>query len=495
MQQALPTGFLPDEDQGSVLVSVRLPEGASKERTDAVVSKVEKYLLDHPTVEAITLLGGLDILSGGINATNASSLFVTLTPFAERVGPESSAQAVARQVIQHFSSNEEALILAFNPPAIQGLGVTAGFEMQLQQRGGGSVTELVETSHSIIAAATEDPDLTGLRGSVRVTMPQVYAELNREKTKMLGVDLDQVFNTLQAYFGTLYVNDFSSFGRIWRVQMQAESRFRDDVDDINRIFVRNEKGGMVPLSAVVEPGFRAGPNMVTRFNGFPSVQINGAPSTGVSSGAAIDRIAAIASDTMPPGYGYEWSGETYQAIEAGNQVPIVLGFGLIVVFLVLAAQYERWSLPVVVLLAVPIAMLGALVAISLRGLTQDIYFQIGLLTLVGLSAKNAILIVEFCVELVRNGVPPMQAAIQAANLRFRPIVMTSLAFILGVVPLAISTGAGAAARHSIGTGVIGGMVASTVIAVFFIPAFFVLVSKFGKRRGGQENVEGGSSGM
>ncbi|MFI4896842.1 MAG: efflux RND transporter permease subunit, partial [Phycisphaerales bacterium JB059] len=290
---------------------------------------------------------------------------------------------------------------------------------------------------------------------------------------------------LQAYFGALYVNDFSKFGRVWRVQAQAEPSFRDDPGDIGRVFVRNEKGGMVPLSGVVDSHFRTGPNVVTRFNGFPSVQINGSPAPGVSSGEAIERIATLAEESLPAGYGYEWSGETYQALKAGNQAPIVLAFGLVVVFLVLAAQYERWSLPIVVLLAVPIAVLGAFVAIMVRGLAQDIYFQIGLLTLVGLSAKNAILIVEFCVDQVRQGRRPVDAALEAARLRFRPIVMTSMAFILGVVPLAVSSGAGAAARHSIGTGVIGGMLASTFIGVFFVPAFFVLI------RRGSELLRGG----
>jgi multidrug efflux pump subunit AcrB len=264
------------------------------------------------------------------------------------------------------------------------------------------------------------------------------------------------------------VNDFNRYGRIWRVQLQAEPEFRNSPRDIERIYVRNRDGEMVPLAAVINMTFRAGPNVVSRYNGFPAVEITGAPSEGRSTGEAMDALREIAAASLPPGYGIEWSGASYQEIKAGNQAPIVMGFGLLVVFLVLAAQYERWSLPVAVLLAVPLALLGALLAVYLRGYTQDIYFQIGLLTLIGLAAKNAILIVEFCVALRREGRPIVESAVEAAKLRFRPIIMTSLAFILGVVPLAIATGAGAAGRRSIGTGVIGGMLAATFLAIFFV---------------------------
>ena len=475
VQERVPSGFLPDEDQGYIIVAIMMPDGASLERTDALARKAETFLLDHDAVENVTLLGGLDIVVGRVNSTSAATMFVTLKPFGERKDPALSSQTLVHEVMANLAGSPEGLVVAFNPPSIQGLGVTAGFEMQIQQRGGGTINELVNASNALLGKATQDPDLSSLRGAVRVTVPQLFVELNREKTKMMGVEIGQVFEALQAYFGALYVNDFSKFGRVWRVQVQAEPGFRDDPGDIDRVFVRNARGGMVPLSGVVDARFRAGPNVVTRFNGFPSVQINGAPAPGVSSGEAIDRIAAIADESLPAGYGYAWSGETYQALKAGNQAPMVLAFGLLIVFLVLAAQYERWSLPIVVLLAVPIAVLGAFLAVLLRGMQQDIYFQIGLLALVGLSAKNAILIIEFCVSQVHLGKHPLEAALEAARLRIRPIVMTSMAFILGVVPLAISTGAGAAARHSIGTGVIGGMLASTFVAVFFVPAFFVLI--------------------
>jgi len=481
VQQSVPSGFLPDEDQGYIIAAVILPDGASLERTDLLARQTEAFLLEHPAVENVTLLGGLDLISGRVNSTSSATIFVTLKPFDERKDPTLSAQTLAGEIIGRFGGSPEGMVIAFNPPAIQGLGITSGFEMQLQQRGGGTIAELADTSNVLIAASAEDPDVVGVRGTVRVAVPQLFVELNRDKTKMMGVEISQVFDTLQAYFGALYVNDFSKFGRIWRVQMQAETEYRDSPEDINRVYVRNMKDQMVPLSGVINSSFRTGPNIVTRFNGFPSVQINGAPAPGVSSGDAINRIAELAEENLPTGYGYEWSGETYQALKAGNQTPIVLAFGLVVVFLVLAAQYERWSLPIVVLLAVPIAVLGAFIAIAFRGLAQDIYFQIGLLTLVGLAAKNAILIVEFCVDKVRDGMEPMEAALEAARLRFRPIVMTSMAFILGVVPLAISSGAGSAARHSIGTGVIGGMIASTFIGVFFVPVFFILIQRMSTR--------------
>tara|TARA_R110002096_G_scaffold173781_10_gene349201 strand:- start:161607 stop:164759 length:3153 start_codon:yes stop_codon:yes gene_type:complete len=491
VQQSVPSGFLPDEDQGYIIAAVILPDGASLERTDVLARQTEEFLLAHPAVENVTLLGGLDLISGRVNSTSSATIFITLKPFDERKDPALSAQTLAGEVIGRFGGSPEGIVIAFNPPAIQGLGITSGFEMQLQQRGGGTIAELAETSNVLIAASAEDPDVVGVRGTVRVAVPQLFVELNRDKTKMMGVEISQVFDTLQAYFGALYVNDFSKFGRIWRVQMQAEAEYRDNPQDINRVYVRNKDDQMVPLSGVVNSSFRTGPNIVTRFNGFPSVQINGAPAPGVSSGDAINRIAELAEEKLPTGYGYEWSGETYQALKAGNQTPIVLAFGLVVVFLVLAAQYERWALPIVVLLAVPIAVLGAFIAIAFRGLAQDIYFQIGLLTLVGLAAKNAILIVEFCIDKVRDGMDPMEAALEAARLRFRPIVMTSMAFILGVVPLAISSGAGSAARHSIGTGVIGGMIASTFIGVFFVPVFFILIQRMSTRlsSGNSEAIE------
>ena len=454
-----------------------LPDGASLDRMDKLARKTEDFLFSLPTVENVVLLGGMDFLSGGITSTSACTMFVKLRPFEERRGPGMDAQSTAYAVMGHFANNGEGRVMAFIPPAIHGLGTRAGFQMELQARGGGSVEELVNIANKFVADANADPKLTGVRGTLRLTQPQLFVDLNRDKTKMMGVKVADVFDAMQAYLSSLYVNDFNKYGRIWRVQLQAESGFRDTPADIGRIYVRNDQGGMVPLSGVTSVSYRAGANAVSHFNGFPSVQISGAPVPGVSSGEAMDEVTRLAAETLPHGYGFEWSGASYQEVKTGNQAPIVLAFGILVVFLVLAAQYEMWSLPVAVLGVLPIAVLGALAAVWSRGLSQDIYFQIGLLTLVGLSAKNAILIVEFCVSSHRQGKTIKDAALDAARLRFRPIIMTSLAFILGVVPLAVSTGAGSAARHSIGTGVIGGMIASTGLAIFFVPLFFVLIQK------------------
>ena len=474
---ALPTGFLPQEDQGYVLAVLILPDGASLDRTEAAARMAEQFFLNNPAVASVVTLAGLDILSGRVNSTNAGVMFVSLKPFEERRGRDVSADGLVRAAFAHFRDMRDGMVLTLNPAPIQGLGLQAGFEVQLQDRRGGSIAELAQVGQQFIAQASQNAALMNVIGTLRMTLPQLFVDLDRARAKILGVPLAEVFDTLQAYFGSLYVNDFTKFGRVWRVQLQAESEFRDEPEDLDSIYVRNERNEMTPLSGLLRPRFQSGPNVVTRFNGFPAIQVTGAPVPGVSSGRALEIVEDLARTALPPGYGIEWSGASYQEIQAGNQAPLVLLFGLIVVFLVLAAQYENWSLPVAVLLSVPTAIFGALVAIWLRGLVQDIYFQIGLLTLVGLSAKNAILIVEFAISQRRQGIPAAQAAVQAARLRYRPIMMTSLAFILGVLPLAVATGAGANARHSIGTGVIGGMLAATFLAVFFVPVFFVVLNR------------------
>jgi multidrug efflux pump len=472
----VPSGFIPDEDQGYIIVAAILPDGTSVDRTDQVMQKVEKFFLDQPEVDHTVLLGGFDFLAGGVNSTNAAAMFVRLKPWDERTAPGTHARDVIGRAWGVLApSIREGLIFTFNPPAIQGLGQRAGFEFQLQARGGQDVRELAAVTGKFMEEAAKRPELAGLNIPLRITQPQIYVELERTKTKMMGVPVNDVFTALQAYLGSLYINDFDKFGRVWRVYLQAEPEFRRDPLDIGRIYVRNNEGQMVPLAGVVSTSYQAGPNIVPRFNGFPAVQITGGPAPGYALGDSMNAMREIAAKVLPEGYGYEWSGASYQQIKAGNQTPIVLALGLLVVFLVLAAQYEQWGLPVAVMLAVPFGALGALLAVYLRGTDNDIYFQIGLLTLVGLSAKNAILIVEFCVLLRRQGKGLVESAVEAARLRFRPILMTSLAFILGVVPLVISEGAGAAGRHSIGTGVMGGMIAATILGVFFVPVFFVLV--------------------
>jgi multidrug efflux pump len=476
--QKIPGGFVPDEDQGYVIAVTFLPDGASLDRTDEVVRDVEKFFLDQKDVVDHTVtLGGLDLFSGSVSSTSAAVTFVRLKDWKDRPLPSQSAEAVIGKAWGRFGGDRRAFVITVNPPSIQGLGQRAGFEYQLQARSGQDIRDLAAMSDKLIAEAKKRPEITGLNGNLRVFQPQLFVDLDRDRCKTLGIPINQVFDAMQASLGQLYVNDFDKFGRVWRVQLQAEPEFRKSPEDIGKLYVRNLGGQMVPISGLLSTRFQTGPNIVSKFNGFPSVQITGAPAPGYSTGQAMQAMRELSASILPAGYGYEWSGASFQEVKAGNQAPMVIAFGLIVVFLVLAAQYEKWSLPIVVLLAVPLGIFGALLAIMLRGLSKDIYFQIGLLTLVGLAAKNAILIVEFAVALRKQGKSVFDAAIEASKLRFRPILMTSLAFILGVLPLVIAKGAGAAGRHSIGTGIMGGMIAATVLAIFFVPMFYVVIQR------------------
>jgi multidrug efflux pump len=476
LYQMVPGGLVPEEDQGIFLVSIILPDGASLQRTEALAQQVETFLSYHPGVQDVTGMIGMDMLNGGSSNPSAATFFIKLKPIAERQRPGLRAGDIVNATMAQFGGHPDGMVLAFNVPPIFGMGLRSGFEMQLQSRGDDSIEQLAAQSQDFMRKLTASGKVVGINGTLRANQPQMHVELDRDLAKARGVPINDVFDSLQAYLGSLYVNDFDKSGRIWHVQLQAEAQYRRDPRGLERFFVRNQEGGMVPLSGLVTTRFQAGPNGVSRFNGFPSVQITGAPAPGLSTGDVMEEIRKL-STSLPAGYGFEWSGASYQEVKTGNQAPYVMGFGMIVVFLVLAAQYEKWTLPLGVLLAVPIALMGALIAALLRNLSQDVYFQVGMLTLVGLSAKNAILIVEFALTQHRAGMPAVEAAIQGARLRFRPIVMTSLAFILGALPLALSTGAGAAARHSIGTGVIGGMLASTFVAMIFVAVFFVLLTR------------------
>ena len=470
-----PSAFLPTEDQGFFTAAVLLPDGASLDRTDVLLSQVESVLSAHPAVENVIALLGQDSLSGGTISSNAGTLFVSLRPFEERTEAGLNVQSVIDSITEAFADSREGLVLAFHPPAVQGLGQRAGFQLELQDRGSGDLSQLVAAASDFVDRATAYPELESITSSTRFSSPRLFVEVDRERTRMLDLELSDVYGVLQSYLGTIYVNDFSMFGRVWRVNMQSEPSYRDSPDDLNNYLVRNSHGVMIPLSFVVNAEFRAGPNLLERFNGFPSVQISGAPSEGVSTGEAMRLLEQLASETLPAQYGIEWSGSSFEERRAGGQAQAIILFGVLVVFLVLAALYERWIMPLGVILVVPVAVFGAFLAIFLRGLPQDVYFQIGTLVLVGLAAKNAILLVEFCIDLQREGLSTVDAAIEAAKIRFRPILMTSLAFIAGVIPLMIASGAGAASRHSIGTGVAGGMLATTLIAPFLVPALFVLI--------------------
>ncbi len=377
---------------------------------------------------------------------------------------------------------------AVNPPAIPGLGVTAGFQVWVEQKGSGNYQQLSDVVDKVIAEAKKRPELGGVSTTIHTNGQQMLADVDREKAEVLGVPVQNAYSTLQTMFGSLYVSQFPRDSRLYQVVLQAEPRYRLTPEDIGRFYVKNRDGGMVPLSALVTTNWVTGADLVTRFNNYPAIAINGAPAPGVSSGAALAAIRDVLEKQLPQGYGYDWSGEAREEVSSGSTSAIAFLFGLLFVFLILAAQYESWSLPVAVMMAVPFAIVGALAAIALRGIPNDLYFQIGLLTLVGLAAKNAILIVEFAVELNRKeGKSYFDAAVEAARLRLRPIIMTSFAFVLGTVPLAIATGASANSRHSIGTGVIGGTLAATLIAIFFIPMFFWLLESASARFfGGKE---------
>ncbi|MFN9333549.1 MAG: multidrug efflux RND transporter permease subunit [Planctomycetota bacterium] len=478
----LPSGFVPPEDQGYFLVAGVLPEGASLGRTSALAGRVEKELLATPGVRNVLTLGGQNVLAGSATATNAFTIFAMLEPWEARKVAEKRLRALLVGFNLRWRGEPDGVVLAFNPPPVPGLGTRVGFEFQLQQRGRADTAELAKVSDAFVARLRQRPEMSGLSTNLGVTLPQVFLDLDRERALRMGVPIGDVYMAMQAFLSSLYVNDFVKDGRIYRVNLQAEPKARTAPESIGRFEVRARGGAMVPLASLVATSWRNGPNFVSRFNAYPAVPLAGAPAAGFSTGDCI-RVLREEAAKLPEGYAYEWSGQTYQEIAAGSQASLVLLLGMVVVFLLLAAQYESWLLPVAVLLAVPLAVFGALVATAMRGLEVDIYFQIGLLTLVGLAAKNAILIVEFAVVLQKEGRSVRDAAIEAARLRFRPILMTSLAFVLGVVPLVIADGAGAAGRHSIGTGVLGGMIAATVLAVLFVPLWFFLLRREQKPAG------------
>ncbi len=476
----IPRSFLPDEDQGYFITIIQLPDGASKERTLKVVEKVERYFQAIPEVHSTDTLAGQNFVFN-TRGTNQATMFIPLHPWDERREARQRAQSLIGSAFQKFAEIPEALILAFNPPAIMGLGATGGFSLQLQDPSGGDFAKFAEVTQEFVAKAIQHPAIAFAGTSFRVSAPRLYAHVDRDHAKALGVPISDVFDTMQAYFGNLYINDFVKFGRVYRVQTEALPQYRSTPEDISKIYVRAQNGSessMIPLNTVVTTEFTSGPDPVTHFNGFNTALVLGGAAPGFSSGEALDVLEQMANEILiPRGYTIDWSGMSFQERNEGGQTIMVFGFALLMVFLVLAALYESWSIPFAVLFAVPFGIFGALSAVWVRGLDNDIYFQIGLVTLIGLAAKNAILIVEFANKLYENGRSLSDAALEAARLRFRPIVMTSMAFILGVVPLVIASGAGAASRHSIGTGVFGGMLAATFLAIFFVPLFFVVIRK------------------
>ncbi len=494
--KAIPVAFLPEEDQGYFITIVQLPDGASKRRTDVVLDRIEQYYHTLPAVYGTQALSGQNFVFN-TRGTNTATLFAPLKHWDERKGPQDHAKALIGGAFREFAKIPGALVLAFNAPSIRGLGATGGFSVQLQDPTGGDFKQFGAVAQEFVEKARQNPAIGAISTSFRVSAPRVQAKINRERAKALGVPISEVFDTLQAYFGNLYINDFVKFGRVYRVQTEAEPQYRSRPADIGKIYVRAKNGNtpaMIPLDTVVATSYSSGPDPVTHFNGFNTALVLGSAAPGYSSGQALDALERAAQEVLTPqGFDLDWSGISYQERKAGSQSIVAFGFGLLMVFLVLAAQYESWTVPFAVLLAVPFGVFGALSAVWLSGMANDIYFQIGLVTLIGLAAKNAILIVEFANQRYMQGFSLKDAALEAARLRFRPILMTSLAFILGVVPLVIASGAGAASRHSIGTGVFGGMIAATILAVVFVPLFFVLIRRFGKAvpesvsRGQREN--------
>lgn len=478
--RTIPGSFLPEEDQGYFITVVQLPDGASLARTIEVLNKIENYFLSIPAVHSTDALTGQNFVFG-TRGTNQATMFVPLQHWDTREHPEEQVQGLVASAYQEFAKIPEALILAFNAPSISGLGATGGFSVQLQDPSGGDFAEFAAVAQDFVTKAMAHPAIAVASTNFRLSAPRLYAHVDRERAKALGVPISEVFDTMQAYFGNLYINDFVKFGRIYRVQTEALPEYRSNPDDISKIYVRAQSGdtsNMIPLDSVVTTEFNSGPDPVTHFNGFNSAMVLGAAAPGYSSGQALDALEQVAAEVLTPkGYTIDWSGISFQEKKAGGQSVLVFLFALLMVFLVLAALYESWSIPFAVILAIPFGVVGALLAIWFRELTNDIYFQIGLVTLIGLAAKNAILIVEFANQRYAAGVTLTAAALEAARLRFRPIIMTSMAFILGVLPLVIATGAGAASRHSIGTGVFGGMLAATFLAIFFVPLFFVLIGK------------------
>ncbi len=491
----IPASFLPEEDQGYFITMVQLPDGASLQRTTEVMSKLEKYFLSNPVIHSTDALVGQNFVFG-TRGPNSATLFTPLHLWDQRTRPDQHVKALIGAAFGEYAKIPEALILSFNAPSIRGLGATGGFTVQIQDPSGGDFKKFSAVAEEFVARARQDPAIGAIDTNFRVSAPRLHAHVNRERAKALGVSISEVFDTLQAYFGNFYINDFLKFGRVYRVQTEAEAQYRMSPGDIARIYVRAQNGqgtAMIPLNTVVTTEFTSGPDPVTHFNGYNTAFVLGMAAPGASSGQALDALERAAKDVLiPKGYGIDWSGISYQERNVGGQSVAAFTFGLLMVFLVLAAQYESWKVPFAVILAVPFGVFGALSAVWIRGMTNDIYFQIGLVTLIGLSAKNAILIVEFANKRHEQGLSAADAAIEAAKLRFRPIIMTSMAFVMGVVPLVVATGAGAASRQSIGTGVFGGMLAATFLAIFFVPLFFVLVRKLAQRRPSQAAASPGA---
>lgn len=489
--KVVPGGFIPDEDKGYMFVAVELPDGASLQRTDEVLKQAEAIVSGTEGVRSMIALAGMNILSG-LNSPNSALIFVGLHEWEHRKDPSLHAAALARDWNRKFFGIPGARIFAFSPPPLPGYGNASGFTMQIQDRSGGGVETLDRQVRAFLAAAAKRPEIGRVSTTFQSTTPQVKVDLDREKARTLGVPVDSVFQTMQAYLNGLYVNDFVRFGRVYKVFLQAEPEFSNRPEDIGQLYVRNQEGAMVPLSTLVTVGKMSGPNYVSRFNLYTAAEINGSPAPGFSSAQALAAIEEVMRE-MPSDVGYEWSGLTLQEKKAEGQVVAIFGMAVVFVFLLLAAQYESWSLPFSVLLATPTVVLGTMVGLLVRNYDLNVYAQIGLVMLIGLAAKNAILIVEFAKMRRDEGKGILEAAVEGAKLRLRPILMTSFAFILGCVPLMLASGSGAASRSTMGTGVVFGMSIATVLGLFLIPVCYVFVQRWSERGGGGKPVGTGKA--
>jgi multidrug efflux pump len=479
--QAVPGGFVPAQDKQYLVGFAQLPDGATLDRTEEVIRRMSEITMQEPGVESAVAFPGLSI-AGFSNSSNSGIVFSTLKPFEERRDPSLSAGAIAMSLNQKYGVIKDAFIAMFPPPPVQGLGVVGGFKLQIEDRAGRGYEALSEVTNAFMAKAMAAPELTGQFTTYQINVPQLFTNIDRVKARQLGVPIQSVFETLQIYLGSLYANDFNKFGRTYSVRVQADAAYRAHPEDIGKLKVRSNSGEMIPLSALLRVETTAGPERAQRYNGFLTADFNASPAPGYSSGQAQDAAKRIATEVLPPGFDYEWTDLTYQEILAGNSAVLVFPLAILLVFLVLAAQYESLTLPIAIILIVPMGLLAALTGVWLSGGDNNIFTQIGLVVLVGLSAKNAILIVEFARELEFAGRTPVQAAIEASRLRLRPILMTSFAFIMGVVPLVYSIGAGAEMRQAMGIAVFAGMIGVTMFGLFLTPVFYVLLRRLAGNR-------------
>lgn len=472
----IPTGFVPEEDKGAFLIMFNLKPGTAIERTTEVRKEFEKIILDTPGIKDLTIIDGYNLLSSTLDAS-AGAGFVSLKHWDERQSPELSADAIIKSINVRGQAITDATVAAFNLPGIPGMGSVGGFDFRLQDYLAGDVDAFLTNAGNLIAAANQDPRIGMAYTSFAANYPMLYVDINRKKVAALGVDLAELFLTMQTYFGSFYINDFTKFGKVFRVFVQADKQYRSDAKDINKLFVRNTRGDMVPLSAIVDVRYMVGPQNLQHYNMYRSITINGGAAPGYSSGQAMAAMRELSDQVLPANktFGFDWSGMSYQEVLAGNMTVYVFSFAIIVVYLFLCAQFESWVLPIMIMITVPLVMLGALIAQLLAGLENNLFAQVGLILLIGMSVKNAILIIEFCKEQRESGFSIHDSAMNAARLRFRPIMMTILSFLLGVLPLAFASGAGAMTMRSIGVVIMGGMIAATFVSTLLVPVVYVLL--------------------